>query len=79
MCLITGYCLLAKVEVNNHSMIALNYESDQILNNLKIDNIRGEYELQEFRIALFDAISGLQITEQERAILKQIQDIKSKK
>lgn len=75
-----NYCVNSLTNiVNNHSMIALNYESDQILNNLKIDNIRGEYELQEFRIALFDAISGLQITEQERAILKQIQDIKSKK
>lgn len=74
-----NYCVNSLTNiVNNHSMATLNYESDQILNNLKIENIRGEYELQEFRIALFDAINGLQITEQEKAILKQVQDIKSK-
>ena len=74
-----NYCVNSLTNiVNNHSMATLNYESGQILNNLKIENIRGEYELQEFRIALFDAINGLQITEQERAILKQVQDIKSR-
>lgn len=74
-----NYCINSLTNIaNNQSMTTLTYESDQILNNLKITEIRGERELQNFRSDLFNAIRYLQITEQEKDILKRIQDLKSK-
>lgn len=74
-----NYCINSLTNIaNNQSMTVLTYESDQILNNLKITDIRGERELQNFRSELFDAIRNLQITEQEKDILKRVQDLKSK-
>lgn len=74
-----NYCINSLTNIaNNQSMTILTYESDQILNNLKIIDIRGEHELQNFRSELFDAIRNLQITEQEKDILKRVQDLKSK-
>ena len=74
-----NYCINSLTNiVNNQSMTVLIYESDQILNNLKLTEIRGEEELQTFRTELFDAICNLQITEQEKEILSRVQDLKSK-
>ena len=74
-----NYCINSLTNIaNNQSMTVLTYESDQILNNLKITDIRGERELQSFRSELFDAIRNLQITEQEKDILKRVQDLKTK-
>jgi len=74
-----NYCINSLTNIaNNQSMTVLNYEADQILNNLKLTDIRGERELQNFRTELFDAIRSLQITEQEKEILNRVQDLKSK-
>lgn len=74
-----NYCINALTNITtNQSMTILNAEADQILNNLKITDIRGEYELQTFRSDLFDAIRSLQITEEEKQILRQVQELKSK-
>lgn len=74
-----NYCINSLTNiVNNQSMTVLNYEADQILNNLKLTEIRGELELQNFRTELFDAIRNLQITEQEKAIMNRVRDLKSK-
>ena len=74
-----NYCINALTNIaTNQSMTVLNAESDQILNNLKITDVRGEYELQTFRSDLFDAIRDLQITEEEKQILRRVQDLKSK-
>ena len=74
-----NYCINSLTNIaNNQSMTVLNYEADQILNNLRLTDIRGERELQNFRTELFDAIRNLQITEQEKAILNRVQDLKSK-
>ncbi|MCQ2144910.1 MAG: hypothetical protein MJY72_04140 [Bacteroidales bacterium] len=59
-------------------MTVLNYEAYQIVNNLKMTEVRGEYELQEFRTELLSAIDKLKITEQEKEIFNRIQDLKSK-
>ena len=58
-------------------MSVLEHESDQILNNLTIEQIIGLYEINDFRIDLLDALSKFGITEQERALLRRIQSIKT--
>jgi hypothetical protein len=64
-----NYCINSLTNIaNSQSMTVLNYEADQILNNLKLTDIRGERELQNFRTELFDAIRNLQITEKEKEI-----------
>ena len=74
-----NYCINSLTNIaNSQSMTVLNYEADQILNNLKLTDIRGERELQSFRTELFDAIRNLQITEKEKEILNRVQDLKSK-
>lgn len=72
-----NYCInsLSNI-INNNSMSVLEHESDQILNNLTMEQIIGLYEINDFRIDLLDAVSKFDITEQERNLLRRIQSIK---
>lgn len=72
-----NYCINSLTNIiHNKSMSVLEHESDQILNNLSIEQIIGLYEINDFRIDLLDAVSKFGITEQERALLRRIQSIK---
>ena len=72
-----NYCINSLTNIiHNKSMSILEHESDQILNNLTIEQIIGLYEINDFRIDLLDAVSKFGITEQERALLRRIQSIK---
>lgn len=62
--------------INNKSMTVLEHETDQLLNNLTIEQIVGLYEIADFREELIDAIGKLGITEEERSLLKRINSIK---
>lgn len=72
-----NYCINSLTNIiHNKSMSVLEHESDQILNNLTIEQIIGLYEINDFRIDLLDAVSKFGITEQERALLRRMQSIK---
>jgi hypothetical protein len=72
-----NYCINSLTNIiHNKSMSVLEHESDQILNNLTIEQIIGLYEINDFRIELLDAISKFSITEEERALLRRLQSIK---
>ena len=72
-----NYCINSLTNIiHNKSMSVLEHESDQILNNLTIEQIIGLYEINDFRIELLDAISRFSITEEERALLRRLQSIK---
>lgn len=72
-----NYCINSLTNIiHNKSMSVLEHESDQILNNLTIEQIIGLYEINDFRIDLLDAVSKFGITEQERDLLRRIQSIK---
>ena len=60
--------------INNNSIEVLDYEMDQLLNNLRISEITELREIQSFRSALLDLYSKCQMTAEERAILQQIQE-----
>ncbi len=72
-----NYCITTLTNiVHNKSMTVLEHESDQLLNNLTIEQIIGLYEINDFRIELLDAVSRFEITEEERALLRRLQSIK---
>ena len=62
--------------INNKSMLVLEHESDQILNNLTVKQIVGFPEISEFRVDLIDAIDNLSITEEERELLRKVNSVK---
>lgn len=72
-----NYCITTLTNiVHNKSMTVLEHESDQLLNNLTMEQIIGLYEINDFRIELLDAVSRFEITEEERAVLRRLQSIK---
>lgn len=72
-----NYCITTLTNiVHNKSMTVLKHESDQLLNNLTMEQIIGLYEINDFRIELLDAVSRFEITEEERALLRRLQSIK---
>lgn len=72
-----NYCITTLTNiVHNKSMTVLEHESDQLINNLTMEQIIGLYEINDFRIELLDAVSRFEITEEERALLRRIQSIK---
>lgn len=62
--------------INNKSMVVLEHESDQILNNLTVKQIVGFPEISEFRVDLIEAIGNLSATEEERELLRKVNSIK---
>lgn len=72
-----NYCINTLTNIiHNKSMAVLEHESDQLVNNLTMEQIIGLYEIKDFRIDLMDAVSKFQITEEERLLMKRIQSIK---
>ncbi len=72
-----NYCINSLTNIiHNKSIVVLDHESDQIINNLTMEQIVGLYEINDFRIDLFDAISRMQITEEERMLMRRLQSIK---
>lgn len=71
-----NYCINSLTNiVHQKSMPVLEHESDQILNNLTMEQIIGLYEIKDFRVDLLDAVNEFEITEQERMLLRRIQSI----
>ena len=72
-----NYCINTLTNIiHNKSMSVLEHESDQLLNNLTMEQIIGLYEISDFRVALMDGISRFEITEEERSFIRRIQSIK---
>ena len=72
-----NYCINTLTNIiHNKSMSVLEHESDQLVNNLTMEQIVGLYEISDFRVELMDAISKFEITEEERSLLRRIQSIK---
>lgn len=72
-----NYCISSLTNIkNNKSFEVLEYELDQLLNNLTMEHIISLPEVASFRIELLDKISNLQITDEERAVLRRVQSIK---
>lgn len=57
-------------------MPLLEHETDQLVNNLTMEQMIGLYEIADFRSELLDATSKLNITEEERMLLKRITSIR---
>lgn len=72
-----NYCITSLTNIiHNKSMHVLEHESNQLLNNLTIEQIIGLYEINDFRLELLDAVSRFEITEEERSLLRRLQSIK---
>jgi len=72
-----NYCINSLTNiVHNKSMSVLEHESDQLVNNLTMEQIIGLPEIRDFRIDLMDAVSKFEITEEERALMRRVQSIK---
>lgn len=61
--------------INNKSMDVLEHESDQLINNLGLEQIVGIPEIANFRGELAEKIGKLQITEQEREMMRRVNSI----
>lgn len=72
-----NYCTNALTNiVHNRSNAVLAYESDQLINNLSMEQACSIEEIKEYRTNLLNAISKFQITAEERQLLNRIQSIK---
>jgi len=73
-----NYCTNALTNIiNNKSMDVLAHESDQLINNLTMEQVSGIYDINEYRKTLLETVSRFQITEEERMLVKRIQSIKN--
>ena len=72
-----NYCINTLTNiVHNKSISVLEHESNQLVNNLTMEQIVGLSEIREFRIELLDAVSKFEITEGERQIMRRVHSIK---
>ena len=72
-----NYCVNSLTNIiNNKSMIVFEHETDQLINNLTMEHIGDLYEVADFRSSLLEIIGNLQITEEERNILKRTNAMK---
>lgn len=72
-----NYCINTLTNIiHNKSMAVLEHESDQLVNNLTMEQIIGLHEIKDFRIDLMDAVSKFEITQEERSLLRRVQSIK---
>lgn len=71
-----NYCINTLTNiVHNKSMDVLEHESDQLVNNLTMQQIIGLPEIRDFRVELMDAVGKFEITEEERTLMRRIQSI----
>lgn len=72
-----NYCINSLTNIiNNKSMVVFEHETDQLINNLTMEHIGDLYEVADFRSSLLEIIGNLQITEEERNILKRTNAMK---
>ena len=72
-----NYCINSLTGIaNNRSMALLEHETDQLLNNLTMEQIVDLYDVKEFRKALIEDIAALEINEEERNVIRRVQDKK---
>ena len=57
-------------------IIVLDHETDQLINNLTMEHVSNLYEIADFRGSLLETVGNLQITEEERNILRRVNDMK---
>lgn len=73
-----NYCINSLTNIiNNQSIEALDYELDQLVNNLTMDQIKDMPEIANFRVNLLDKISNLSINTEERNLYRRIQDLRN--
>ncbi len=72
-----NYCInsLSNI-IHNKSMEVLDHETDMLLNNLTIEHVSNLYDVVSFRSELVDKLGDLKITEEERNILKRVNEMK---
>ena len=72
-----NYCTNALTNIiHNKSIAVLDYESNQLINNLTMEQACSIYEIREYRSTLLGAIGKFQITEEERQLMRKIQSFK---
>ena len=72
-----NYCINSITNVIHYkSMPLLEHEIDQLVNNLTMEQVVGLYEVQSFRSTMIEKISALQITEEEKEVMKRVQEMK---
>ncbi len=72
-----NYCINSITNVIHYkSMPLLEHEIDQLVNNLTMEQVVGLYEVQSFRSTMVEKISALQITEEEKEVMKRVQEMK---
>ena len=72
-----NYCINSLTNIiHNKSITVLEHESDQLVNNLTMEQIIGLPEIKDFRIDLMDAVSKFEITEEERSLMRRVQSLK---
>lgn len=75
-----NYCMNTLTNiVHNKSIDVLEHETDQLINNLTMEQIVGLEDIKDFRIDLLDAVSKFEITEEERAIIRRVQSMMNDK
>lgn len=72
-----NYCINTLTNiVHNKSIVVLEHETDQLVNNLTMEQITGLYEIKNFRVDLLDAVSRFEITEEEKNLMKRVRSLK---
>ncbi len=72
-----NYCVSSLTNIiHNKTMPVLQHESDQIVNNLNMEQTIGLTDINDFHVELLDAISKFEITEEERQLMRRIGSIK---
>ncbi len=62
--------------IEDHSIEVLDYELDQLLNNLSVAQVIDLSEIKDFRESMLEKWSNLQITAEERILMRQIQSMR---
>lgn len=74
-----NYCINSITNITNHNSISLlEHETDQLVNNLTMEQVVGLYEVQSFRGTMIEKIGALQINEEEKELMKRIQEMERK-
>ena len=72
-----NYCITSLTNIiHNKSISVLENESDQIVNNLTMEQIANLYDIKEFRLELIDAMNRFEITEEEKMLMRRISSIR---
>ena len=71
-----NYCINSITNIVHYKSVPLlEHEIDQLLNNLTMEQVVGLYDVQSFRSEMLEKISALQITEEEKELIKRVQEL----